>query len=183
MPAFGLLDAEQKSALLDTIKGFSPVWTERERPPATWIFPEIFAPDASRVEEAIRRGEVIYHGRAQCASCHPVYLPPDRREAFEQSHGVLLRRERPAESVVKPGEDGRQVRPPDFRVDPLKSVESLRDLYRVIAFGVGGTEMPTWSGILFIEEIWALVHYIDALRREGDRERAVRRDSARRGSR
>ena len=122
MPAFGLLAPEQKSALLDTIKGFSPGWTERERPPATGIPPDPFVAGASRVEEAVRRGEVIYHGRAQCASCHPVYLPPDRREAFEESHGVLLRKERPAESVVKLGEDGRRVRPPDFRLDPMKSV-------------------------------------------------------------
>lgn len=180
MPAFSLLAPARKAALLATIKGFSPRWGEPEwRDTPVAIPPDPFAASAARTEEALRRGESIYHGRAQCASCHPVYLPPARREEFERAHGVLFRKDGAGDSVVKRAGDGRWIRPPDFRLDPLKSVEDLRDLYRVIALGVGGTEMPTWSGVLADDEIWALAHYVDSVVRVGEEARAARRQRIR----
>ena len=40
---------------------------------------------------------------------------------------------------------------------------SYKDLYRVIASGIGGTAMPQWQGSLPESDIWALVYYVHSL--------------------
>ncbi len=60
--------------------------------------------------------------------------------------------------------------PPNFTKDPLRSIrpagtpEEIRgDLYRLIASGIGGANMPTWKGALKEEEIWGMVYYVQSL--------------------
>ena len=72
--------------------------------------------------------------------------------------------------------------PPDFTRDPLRNVRITRnqppnrpaeeqvtdqtttqDLYRTIASGIGGANMPTWKGALKEEELWGLVYYVKSL--------------------
>jgi len=83
-------------------------------------------------------------------------------------------------------ECGKTVRvvPPDFTRDPLRNVRlaknvqydrsafgvsdvteetTIADLYRTIAAGIGGANMPTWKGALSEEEIWGLVYYVKSL--------------------
>ncbi len=57
--------------------------------------------------------------------------------------------------------------PPDFAHDALRTIEpetALTDLYRIIAAGIGGANMPTWKGALPENELWALAHYVNSLR-------------------
>ena len=74
-----------------------------------------------------------------------------------------------------------KVMPPDFTRDPVHSVRlpstvhdrpeaevitddtTTRDLYRTIASGIGGANMPTWKGALTEQEIWGLVYYTKSL--------------------
>jgi mono/diheme cytochrome c family protein len=41
--------------------------------------------------------------------------------------------------------------------------ERMKDMFRAIATGIGGTAMPTWKGAITDEEIWALAHYVQTL--------------------
>src|SRR5207248_5164238 len=59
-----------------------------------------------------------------------------------------------------------KVLPPNFTRDPLRTVHratELPDLYRTIAAGIGGANMPTWKGALKEEELWGLVYYVKSL--------------------
>jgi len=47
----------------------------------------------------------------------------------------------------------------------IQAFARAADLYRSIAAGLGGTAMPTWKGALPEADLWALVHYVDALSR------------------
>jgi len=65
--------------------------------------------------------------------------------------------------------------PPDFTRSELRSGDTLNDLYRTIACGVGGTAMPAWIATAPYtdpttgehwdgeKDIWALSHYIRSL--------------------
>jgi hypothetical protein len=53
--------------------------------------------------------------------------------------------------------------PPDFTRSKIRSGTTLKDLYRTIASGIGGANMPTWKGALPEEEIWGLVYYVKSL--------------------
>jgi mono/diheme cytochrome c family protein len=75
-----------------------------------------------------------------------------------------------------------KVMPPDFTRDPLRNVRIARnqppnrpaeeqvtdetttkDLYRTIASGIGGANMPTWKGALSEQELWGLAYYVKSL--------------------
>ena len=56
--------------------------------------------------------------------------------------------------------------PPNFTRDNLRTVHvgtELNDLYRTIAAGIGGANMPTWKGALKEDELWGLVYYVKSL--------------------
>jgi mono/diheme cytochrome c family protein len=65
--------------------------------------------------------------------------------------------------------------PPDFIRSELRSGDTLADLYRTIAAGVGGTAMPAWIATAPYtdpntgehwdgeKDIWALAHYVRSL--------------------
>jgi len=65
--------------------------------------------------------------------------------------------------------------PPDFLRSDLRSGDTLPDLYRTIACGVGGTAMPAWIATAPYtdpntgehwdgeKDIWALAHFVRSL--------------------
>lgn len=177
MPHFSLLSRAQKQALIEILKDFSPRFTE-ELPAATITFHanpfEIDPEFPEELEDAIRLGEEVYHAKAQCWSCHPIYAESERLAEIESTISVKIQRENPHLSVAKEDQWGEVIPPPDFRKDPMKSVRSLEDLYRVLGAGVGGTAMPSWNGVLTAEELWGLSYYVDSLVKEGRKQRAER---------
>ena len=71
-----------------------------------------------------------------------------------------------------------RVVPPDFTRDNIRNVRLARnqpynrivddnvtmsDLYRTIAAGIGGANMPTWKGALSEEELWGMAYYVKSL--------------------
>src|SRR5438445_79550 len=118
---------------------------------------------------AVERGRAVYHGAAQCLSCHPSFAP--KRYIYEvtkqlKGKGTTAFRQDMYGSDLTKSEYGVKLLPPDFTRTELRSVRpdhQLEDLYRVIVSGVGGTAMPTWKGALPEEDLWALVHFVDSL--------------------
>ena len=50
-----------------------------------------------------------------------------------------------------------------IRRHPMRAGRSVDDLHRAIAFGLGGTPMPTWQGALPDRSLWALAYYVRSL--------------------
>ena len=152
--------------IIQYIKTFSQRWKEEE--PGEPIEP---TPDpwAGKTAEGVARGKLVYHGLAQCLSCHPSYAS----KAFISGASKELTGNVATEfrkdmygSDLKESDYGVKILPPDFTRTDLRSVRAgheREDIYRIIASGVGGTAMPTWRGALPEEDVWALTHFVESL--------------------
>lgn len=152
--------------IIQYVKTFSPRWKEEE--PGEPVLP---TPDPwkGREAEGVARGRKLYHGLAQCLSCHPAYASKAEIHAAAKEltgTGTVDFRADLYHPVLTNSDYGVKLLPPDFTRAELRSVSPdhrREDLYRVIASGVGGTAMPTWQGSLPEEDLWALVHFVDSL--------------------
>jgi len=150
-------------AIIPYLKTFSPRW--QSETPGDRVEP---TPDAwkDRDADGVAYGKKVYHGLAQCLTCHPSYAP--REYVFRTSKELTGNattdfRDDMYGSQLKESDYGVKLLPPDFTWSDLRSIRAgheLEDFYRVIASGVGGTAMPTWKGALPEDAIWALVHYV-----------------------
>jgi mono/diheme cytochrome c family protein len=166
MLAWDGIQEHKVQAIIQYIKTFSERWKDEE--PGEPIRP---TPDPwkGREADAVARGRLVYHGLAQCHSCHPAFASKDfiRRAAKELTGSESTEfREDLHGSMLTDSGFGVKILPPDFTRSELRSIRPdhrLEDLYRVIASGVGGTAMPTWKGSLPEEELWAMAHFVDSL--------------------
>ncbi len=151
------------SDIIQYIKTLSPRW--QDKMPGDPIVPSPDPWGEARKADAITRGMKVYHGLAQCLSCHPAYETKDAINAvsLELSHREATLRPDPYHSVLKDSDYRVKLMPPDFTRDTLRSGDSLKDIYRTIASGIGGTAMPTWKGALPEEDIWAMAYYVRSL--------------------
>jgi len=153
--------------IIQYLKTFSPRW--KDEAPGEPVVP---TPDPwqGKDRDGVAFGKKVYHGLAQCLSCHPSFAP--RQFIFDASKELTGNpstdfRDDMYGSVLKESDYGVKLLPPDFTHSELRSIRAghdLEDLYRVIASGVGGTAMPTWKGALPEEHLWALAHYVQSLR-------------------
>ncbi len=164
MTGWDLPDREM-GPLVAYLRSLAPAaWAEGEGTPVTPPA-DPWAPD--RLAAAVARGEEVYHGVAQCFSCHPAYVERSRVLALRGGAGLRDRLHDsipPAPDPLSPGSAGST--PPDFTFHTLRSPRPATrsaDLYRVIAAGVPGTAMATWEGALPPEDLWALAHYVESL--------------------
>jgi mono/diheme cytochrome c family protein len=149
--------------IIQYIKTLSPKWAEK-----TAGEPIVPGPDPygeAQKQAAITRGMKVYHGLAQCLTCHPAY---ETKEAIAAASMELSKREStlrpdPYHGEMKESDYGYKLMPPDFTRDHVRSGEKLSDIYRTIASGIGGTAMPTWKGALPDEDIWAMAYYVKSL--------------------
>jgi mono/diheme cytochrome c family protein len=149
--------------ILQYIKTLSPRWAD-SKPGDPIVAPaDTWGPE--RKAEAITRGMKLYHGFAQCLLCHPAYAGQSDVNAasMELSKREAQLRQDPFNSQLKESDYGVKIMPPDFTRDPVRSGETLNDLYRTIASGIGGTAMPAWKGALPDEDIWAIAYYVHSL--------------------
>jgi mono/diheme cytochrome c family protein len=152
------------AAIVQFIKTLAPRFSEERpgdpisTPPDPWI---------GREADGAARGRVVYHGLGRCQACHPAYATPAEIQAFAADAGVQAEpRPDPGQPLAVRSDFGRPLSATDFRAGPLRAVRPGHrgaDLYRSIAAGLGGTAMPTWKGALPEADLWALVHYVDAL--------------------
>jgi mono/diheme cytochrome c family protein len=163
--------------IIQYIKTLSPKWAGKK--PGEPIVPGPDPWGAEREAEAVTRGMKVYHGMAQCLSCHPAY---ETKETIAAASMELSKREailRPDayHAELKDSDYGTKLMPPDFTRDNVRSGETLEDIYRTIASGIGGTAMPTWKGALPDDDIWAMSYYVRSLIRiKGTREADTRRE-------
>jgi mono/diheme cytochrome c family protein len=129
-------------------------------------------PWAGDEEAAVRMGRDVYHLKAQCANCHPSYLTRADYNAMSirvESKPKTSFRQNMYESIVLAAKDNPYqvpLMPPDFTLNPLRSIRDgreLSDLYRLIASGVGGV-MPAWIDGLNQRELWSLAYYVKTLK-------------------
>jgi mono/diheme cytochrome c family protein len=172
------------------LKTFSPRW--KTETPGDPLVP---SPDpfATRDAEGVKLGRALYHGLAQCSSCHPAYASKAEIAAMVQqlqpgapppSFRDDLFSPSPVDSIELSvdGQHPLRVLPPDFLHRPLKSVRADRpvpDVYRVISLGINGAGMPPWRDTLSEEQLWAIAHYVGSLADARETPRAAEIERAR----
>ena len=146
-------------------------------------------PWGGKTAEAVERGKVLYHLKAECLNCHPAYdtkeaiynlsvkatdedmkKPEANRDNFKVVTGF---RGDLYGSVAKDSpEYGVKIMPADFLFHELRSVHEPNlnvGLYRLISFGVYPI-MPAWKGAgLTDSDIWAISHYVRSIYEMKDR--------------
>ncbi|MFQ5492063.1 MAG: c-type cytochrome [Phycisphaerae bacterium] len=179
MPPFELLPARSVDGLIAYVKTFSPKW--RERQPSSAI-PRVHDPYRNDPAKGIARGEMIYHGYAQCWNCHPSYVSSEKLNQHRAAVGnnpLPSFRPNIDRSVGKPNTEGEIVYPPDFLRDFVRSGADVESLYRSVAAGITGTAMPTWVDSMEVPgdkegdpplvqpaDLWATAYYVqDLIRR------------------
>jgi len=172
MVAFDLED-DELNGVIQYLKLFSPAWKTENSVGA----PVVPAPDPWEAEErtvAIARGNVVYHGLAQCWTCHPAYetRAAISAAAFQMSGQPMgeLRAELhlgvPLVASAESSAKDSLARTPDFMFHRLRSMRpgvEAQDLYRVIAAGLPGTTMQPIGDALTPKDLWALAHYVHDL--------------------
>ena len=100
-------------------------------------------------------------GTGQTEFSPEMYLSQPRRPSTAWSGSRAGRRSTSA-SARKPVQDPAA----QLHARPLRTVHDgteLTDLYRTIASGIGGANMPTWKGALKEDELWGLAYYVRSL--------------------
>ena len=149
--------------IIQYIKTLSPKWADKT--PGEPIVPGPDPWGKERRDEAVTRGMKVYHGLAQCLSCHPAYETVETINAasLELSKREAILRPDAYHAELKDSDYGYKLMPPDFTRDHVRSGETLEDIYRTIASGIGGTAMPTWRGALSDDDLWAMAYYVRSL--------------------
>lgn len=173
---------ERLREVIQYIKTFSKRW-EDEGPGKPIEIPADPFASAEKRAQAVEMGKLLYHTKTSCHLCHPAYVNQAEYDRLQKAGGKAEAPMRPdaSWSVVKPSEAyGVNITPPDFTWHEMRSISKvdvhanpaakeeqrqkrMRDLFRAIATGIGGTAMPTWKGAISDDEIWALAHYVEWL--------------------
>lgn len=168
------ISEERLDAVIQYIKTFSPKWETEKAGTPVEFFKDPWEPQLA--SEAIEQGKKIYHGLAQCYTCHPSYASVSEISTYSQEatgQGVDSIRENPHVSINQGSSYGHSYMPPDLTRHHLRSARTREDIYRRLVLGVNGTTMPAWRGMLSItgdnaedeKNLWALAHYVESLQK------------------
>jgi mono/diheme cytochrome c family protein len=165
MPAWPLVPEQERKAMIDYLKTFSPRWQEASPGVAIPVAEDPYRGDPAEIKKAIARGEIVYHAVTTCWQCHPGYVTPER---FAEIYTALKRKAPPVREgfdkpVLKPDGWGQPLMPTEFKSDRIKTGLEMNNLFLVIAAGIGGTAMPSWKDSIPDEDIWALAYYVRSL--------------------
>lgn len=157
---------ERLDAVTQYIKTFAPkTWEDPSKVLGTKIEP---TPDPyiGRAQEAIVRGEKVYHIVAQCTTCHRAYATPEQISAWgrEINNEALVVDDTVYQLKPQDSEYSYKVLPPDFTYHELRSIYSNEDIYQRLLYGVAGSGMPGWKDVVADDDIWALTYYVQSLR-------------------
>lgn len=133
-------------------------------------------PWTGKEEAAIKLGKELYHLKAECVNCHPGYdtkenlfkmsVEANKRDSANFSVLKGFRDDLYHSQAKKSDEYGMLIMPPDFTMDFVRSAHPetrIRDLYRILSFGVYPI-MPAWKGAgLTDSDIYAIAHYVKSL--------------------
>lgn len=171
---------DQALAVVQYIKSFAPqAWEGKDKKLGEPIIATKDPFGLARRSSAIERGKVVYHGVAQCYTCHRAYVPFEELSKIQKEvNGEALSENDPENYKLKlqDSDHGYKNIPPDFTWHAIRSVNSIEDLYIRLAAGVGGTTMPSWKDTLSDDDIWAAAYYVDylqSLRNTSEREKMI----------
>jgi mono/diheme cytochrome c family protein len=174
------ISKDQSLAVVQYIKTFAPkVWEGKDKKLGEPIIVSKDPYGMARRSSAIERGKVVYHGVAQCYTCHQAYVPFEELSKIQKEvNGDALAENDPENYKLKlqDSDHGYKNIPPDFTWHPLRSINSTEDIYIRLAAGVGGTSMPSWKDTLSDDDIWAAAYYVEylqSLKDTIDREKIV----------
>jgi cytochrome c oxidase cbb3-type subunit 2 len=139
MPAWNLIPEQERYALAQYLKTFSPRWrTEKPVPPISIPEPPPFVGTA----ESIAKGKMLY-AKMQCGKCHGDQGLGDGPSA----RGLT-------------DDEGNPIQVFNFTIGVLKGGRSVKDIYRTFTTGLDGTPMPSYGDIISAEDRWNLVSYV-----------------------
>ncbi|MEO5668558.1 MAG: hypothetical protein ABIR96_10905, partial [Bdellovibrionota bacterium] len=156
------------------VKTFSPKWqTEKAGTPSEYT-QDPWGPQLA--SQAIEQGRKIYHGLAQCYTCHPSYASVSEISGYAKEmtgQNVESIRDNPQFSVIQGSSYEHSFMPPDFTRQHLRSARSIPETYRRLVSGVNGTTMPAWRGMLTVsgdkvedeKNLWAVAYYVQSLQK------------------
>lgn len=178
MPSFKLLPDRTIDSLIAYIKTFSPKWQEYDAPVPIPLVDDPYRKLTDK-SEAIKRGEAVYHGYANCWSCHPAYVDAKKLNEYIVAFGGQSRESfRPDmdQSVGKENVEDEMLYPPDFVRDFVRGGMTADDIYRSVSAGITGTAMPTWVDSIDVPgknsgdpplvsraDLWAMSYYVQSL--------------------
>lgn len=110
---------------------------------------------AVNLEDAAKRGRLLFLGKAKCNDCHGPGLKS--RDGLPRGDGEY------AFGLVD--DWGNPIRPTDLAGGILKRGNSPREIYVTITTGLMGTPMPTYEDNLTDEERWDIAFYVSKLKR------------------
>ncbi len=163
---------ERLMAVIQYIKTFSPEWKKAGAGTSN-----VFQTDPWKdklASEAIEQGKKVYHGIAQCYSCHPSYASLEEINAAATEltgSGTEEIRENAQLSMIQGSSFGHSYMPPDFTKHHIRTARTREDIYKRLVSGVNGTTMPSWRGMLSLsanqqedeKNLWALAYYVESL--------------------
>jgi len=125
-------------------------------------------PWIGKEQEAITRGEVVYHKDASCYACHPGYTTPARMAELRGEEAGTAYRDDLSYPALKDSsytvlDYPVKILPPDFTWHTARAGVTPKELFETIAAGIKGTAMPQWKGALPDKDIWATAYYVNHL--------------------
>ena len=112
------------------------------------------APFPQKTAKSVARGrELFLSKRVDCAGCHGRNGAGNGPRVWDPESGSYLLRDL----------WGKEVRPRDLRAGQFHGGGRPQDLFRRVDQGIKGTPMNGFHEVLSPEEVWDLVHFIQAL--------------------
>ena len=144
MPSWTVLTPAQRWDLVAYVKSLSPVFTQQKA-----LKPGLIPPTPKATPALLETGKKFY-AEAECLKCHGATGKGDGESA----------------DTLK-DEWGYPIIPYDFTIaGRMKGGHSVRDVYRTLLNGIGGTPMPSFADSLSPEETWGLAYYVMSLAKE-----------------
>ena len=160
-------------AIIQYLKTFSPGTWEGEDKKVGQVMTLSKDPyGLAHKQSAIAKGKEVYHMEANCQSCHRAYISRQEFQAMnEKVNGEKMALDEIEEDFdqLKMQEseyqfDGTErlvkTLPPDFTWHPIRSAQTVAELFLRLKSGVGGTTMPSWYEVLSDNDIWAVSYYV-----------------------
>ena len=159
-------------AVIQYLKTFSPAWRDKVPGEPIALTPDPWGP--AHAQEAILQGEKIFHGLAQCYTCHPTYDSMDKISEYSKEltgNEIKSIRTKPYLSTLLDSSYNTKVMPPDFTKSFIKTGGEIPRIYELLGVGINGTAMPAWKGQLTTKgdeaesekNQWAVAYYVNSL--------------------
>lgn len=153
----------QKEAVVQYLKTFAPkIWEGKEVKLGDRVELVKDPYGIAHMSAAILKGKEIYHGEANCQSCHRAYVGLEELGKYQEEDPSEIDMEVYTQKSQET-EWGFQNIPPDFTWDLIRSANTVEEIAYRIAAGVGGTSMPSWKETITDDQIWAVSYYVKSL--------------------